>query len=81
MAETATPHHTVGARIQVSDLVPDGRSMVEVETDSETVICVRRGEMSDRLVRELNGHFAHATRTGRWIRPDTDDQPPGHPQD
>ncbi|MGC5400166.1 hypothetical protein ACPXCP_31055 [Streptomyces sp. DT20] len=55
--------------------------MVEVEVDGETVICVRRGEMSDQLVREWNGHLAHATRSGRWLRPDTDDKPSGHPQD
>ncbi|MFE7626050.1 hypothetical protein [Streptomyces sp. NPDC057509] len=65
----------------MSDLVPTGRSMVEVEVAGETVICVRPGEMSDQLVREWNQHLAHATRSGRWIRPDTDDAPPGHPQD
>lgn len=80
MAETAATQRT-GARIQASDLVPDGRSMVEVEIDGETVICVRRGEMSDQLMQEWNGHLAHATRSGRWIRPDTDDKPSGHPQD
>ncbi len=55
--------------------------MVEVEVDGETVICVRRGEMSDQLMREWNGHLAHATRSGRWLRPDTSETPSGHPQD
>lgn len=69
------------ARIQFSDLVPAGRTMVEVEVDDETVFCVRPGEMSERLRDEFNEHMAHATRSGRWLRPETNGTPGGHPQD
>ncbi|MEV1094734.1 hypothetical protein AB0I87_04505 [Streptomyces sp. NPDC049952] len=82
MAETTATHTpSVTARIQFSDLVPTGRSMVEVEVDDATVYCVRPGEMSEELMAEFNEHMAHATRSGRWLRPDTHDAPDGHPQD
>lgn len=79
MAEEAVPQPS--ARILFSNLVPTGRSMVEVEVADETVFCVRPGEMSERLRDEFNEHMAHATRSGRWLRPDTDGTPGGHPQD
>jgi hypothetical protein len=83
MAETATTHTpaNVTARMQFSELVPAGRSMVEVEIDNATVYCVRPGEMSEELMAEFNDHFGHATRSGRWLRPDTSETPSGHPQD
>ena len=67
------------ARIMFSELVPDGRTMVEVERDTETVICVRPGEMSPALADEWNAHLAHATRSGRWLRAETSERPEGHP--
>lgn len=74
-AQTGSAH----ARIMLTDLVPEGRTMVEVVSDDETVICVRPGEMSEALVEEWNDHLAHATRSGCWLRTDTDEQPGGHP--
>ncbi|MFJ6440219.1 hypothetical protein [Streptomyces sp. NPDC091649] len=68
-----------GARIQFSDLVPDGRQMVEVEVEGETVFCVRTGAMEPALADELNHHWAHATRSGKWLRAETDERPEGHP--
>lgn len=68
-----------GARIEFSDHVPDGKHLVEVELDDETVFCVRRGEMSDELFDEWNTHMAHATRSGRWLRAETGERPEGHP--
>ncbi|MEU2402757.1 hypothetical protein ABZ609_00225 [Streptomyces rubiginosohelvolus] len=59
--------------------MPDGRTMVEVVRGTETVICVRRGEMSEALVEDLNQHFAHATRSGCWLRAETGEEPAGHP--
>lgn len=67
------------ARIIFSEFVPDGRTMVEVERPDETVICVRPGEMSERLRTEWNAHLDHATRDGRWLRAETDEKPDGHP--
>ncbi|MGW1463893.1 hypothetical protein ACWCPT_05995 [Streptomyces sp. NPDC002308] len=74
-----TSSSSTRARIEFSDLVPDGRSMVELELGGETVICVRPGEMSPALLAEWNGHLAHATRSGRWQRPACDETPSGHP--
>lgn len=68
------------ARIVFTDLVPDGRAMVEIERPDETIICVRPGEMSVALADEWNAHLAHATRTGRWTRAETDEKPRGHPR-
>lgn len=83
MAENEQPQSNArlvtGARIQFSSLVPDGRPMVEVEVAGETVFCVRPGEMSPALADELNQHWAHATRSGRWLRAETDERPEGHP--
>lgn len=83
MDEEAQPRKSASAsaRIQFSDLVPTGRSMVEVEVGDETVFCVRPGEMTERLRNEWNEHMAHATRSGRWQRPGPDEEPGGHPQD
>ncbi|MFZ4264462.1 hypothetical protein [Streptomyces arboris] len=67
------------ARIVLSDLVPDGRNMVEVIQGGDSVICVRRGEMSEALMEEWNQHLEHATRTGRVLGPETDEEPAGHP--
>ncbi|WP_030928388.1 hypothetical protein [Streptomyces sp. NRRL B-24720] len=67
------------ARIVFSDLVPDGRNMVEVERPGESIICVRPGEMSPALAAEWNQHLAHATHTGRWVRMETPEKPDGHP--
>ncbi|MET8841491.1 hypothetical protein ABZW67_15525 [Streptomyces rubiginosohelvolus] len=53
--------------------------MVEVVSGTETVICVRRGEMSEALVEEWNDHLAHATRSGCWLRAETGEEPAGHP--
>ena len=77
--DQSEPNHAVSARIIFSDLVPDGRSMVEVERPGETVICVRPGEISPGLVAEWNRHLEHATRSGRWLRAETDEKPTGHP--
>lgn len=70
---------TGSARIVLSDLLPDGRNVVEVVHGDDTVICVRRGEMSEALVDEFNDHLAHATRSGCWLRAETDEEPAGHP--
>lgn len=77
--EQAEPSKTVHARIIFSDLVPDGRAMVEVERPNETVICVRPGEISPSLMAEWNQHLEHATRSGRWLRAETGEKPEGHP--
>lgn len=79
MSEGGGAAHTGSARIVLSDLVPDGRAMVEVVRGDDTVICVRRGEMSEALVKEWNQHLDHATRSGCWLRPETDEEPTGHP--
>lgn len=63
----------------LTDLVPEGRTMVEIVSDNETVICVRRGEMSEALVEEWNDHLAHATRSGCWLRAENDERPGGRP--
>ncbi|MGW1546655.1 hypothetical protein [Streptomyces sp. NPDC002346] len=75
----AESRKAVRARIVFTDLVPDGRAMVEVECPDETIICVRPGEMSTALADEWNCHLEHATRSGRWIRTETDEKPGGHP--
>jgi hypothetical protein len=77
--EQSEPSKAVRARIVFSDLVPDGHAMVEVERPTETVICVRPGDISPALVDEWNAHLAHATRSGRWLRPETGEPPNGHP--
>lgn len=83
MAETEGPAQSsqriAGARIQFSELVPDGRHMVEVEVEGETIFCVRNGEMDPALADELNQHWAHATHSGKWLRAETDERPNGHP--
>lgn len=83
MAENQGPAQSsqriAGARILFSSLVPDGQSMVEVEVEEETVFCVRPGEMSPALADELNQHWAHATRSGKWLRAETSERPEGHP--
>ncbi|MFH9368115.1 hypothetical protein ACH4K8_20835 [Streptomyces anulatus] len=79
MADSEVQTGNAHARIMLSDLVPDGRTMVEVVSDRETVICVRRGEMSEALVEEWNEHLAHATRSGCWLRAETGENPAGHP--
>lgn len=76
----ATHTENPSARIQFSNAVPDGKNIVEVELDDETVFCVRPGEMSEQLLAEWNEHMAHATRSGRWIRTPTDETPRSHPQ-
>lgn len=75
----ASSSETVRARIVFSDLVPDGRCMVEVEKRDETIYCVRPGEMSPELAEEWNRHLEHATRSGRWTRTETGEKPGGHP--
>ena len=75
----ADSEETIRARIEFTDLVPEGRVMVQVERPNETVICVRPGEMSEALAAEWNRHLAHATRSGRWLRPETDEKPGEHP--
>lgn len=77
--EQSEPSETVRARAVFSDLVPDGRTMVEVERPHETVICVRPGEMSPAFLAEWNRHLEHATRSGRWLRAETGEEPEGHP--
>jgi len=68
------------ARIELSPLVPEGRTMVEVELPDETVIVVRQGLMDAELVDEWNRHWAEATHNGRWRRSDYPfDEPKGHP--
>lgn len=68
------------ARIVISDLVPDGKTMIEVECPGETVIAVHPDHISPELAREWNAHLAHATRSGRWLRAETPpEQPKDHP--
>lgn len=70
---------STGARIELSRLVPEGRTMIEVERPHETVIVVRQGLMDPELVDELNRHLAEATHTGRWQRHgDPFDEPKPH---
>lgn len=79
MDESEVQTKSAQARIMLTDLVPEGRTMVEVVRGNETVICVRRGEMSEALVEEWNDHLAHATRSGCWLRAETGERPTGHP--
>ncbi|MFF4943689.1 hypothetical protein [Streptomyces rubiginosohelvolus] len=79
MADSEVRTGSAQARIMLTDLVPEGRTMVEIVSDDETVICVRRGEMSEALVEEWNDHLAHATRSGCWLRAETDERPGGRP--
>lgn len=68
------------ARIEISDLVPDGMNMVEVELETETVLVMRTGMIRPELADEWNHHMAHATAVGRWTRtPGPDESPSGHP--
>ncbi|MFB8101306.1 hypothetical protein ACFC3O_00465 [Streptomyces sp. NPDC056007] len=46
---------------------------------NSTVICVRPGHMSPALVEEWNQHLEHATRSGRVLIAEADDEPAGHP--
>ncbi|MER6191820.1 hypothetical protein [Streptomyces cyaneofuscatus] len=79
MADSEVQTGSARARIMLTDLVPEGRTMVEVVSDDETVICVRPGEMSEALVEEWNEHLAHATRSGCWLRAETSVRPGGRP--
>ncbi|MER6103640.1 hypothetical protein ABT115_15280 [Streptomyces sp. NPDC001832] len=74
-SEGQAKREAVRARIAFSELVPDGRSMVQVELPEETVFCVRPGEMSKALAAEWNRRFEHT----RWLRAETDERPGGHP--
>ena len=68
------------ARIELSPLVPEGRTMVEIELQEETVIVVRKGLMDPELVDEWNRYLTEATHTGRWQRSDCSfEEPRGHP--
>ncbi len=57
-----------GARFEISDLLPDGKNLVQIEVDGETIMVVRRGEMSQALIDEVNAHLRHVTRNGIWVR-------------
>lgn len=70
---------TGSARIVLSDLLPDGRNMVEVVRGNSTVICVRPGHMSEALVEEWNQHLEHATRSGRVLITEAGEEAAGHP--
>lgn len=69
--EDSASHTAARARIVISDLVPDGKTMIEVERPGETVIAVHPDHMSEELAREWNLHLEHATRSGRWLRAET----------
>lgn len=65
------------ARIVESDLVPEGRTLVQIDLPGETIIAVKPGHMSSQLMAEWNRALRHATETGRWpqIENDPDEKP------
>lgn len=54
------------ARFEISDDLPDGMIVVPVERAGEIVWLVRRGEMTDELIEQVNDTLTHVTRHGLW---------------
>ncbi|AZM91480.1 hypothetical protein [Streptomyces sp. W1SF4] len=51
-------------QVVISDLVPEGRALVPVQTSDRLYIAVRPDAEVKQLVQELNDHIQHAYGTG-----------------
>lgn len=64
MAERAQAH----IEIVTADEMPGDRAAICVERQGRWVMCVREGEITPRLLGEINSLFAHITATGQWLQ-------------
>jgi hypothetical protein len=55
-------------QVVISDLVPEGRALIPVQTPTRTYLAVRPDAEIKQLVQELNEHIEHAYAVGH-IRP------------
>lgn len=71
------------ARIEIvtAEEMPDDRAAVCVESQGNWVMCVREGEITPRLLSDINKLLAHITASGQWLQnwPDHRPEPQHHP--
>jgi hypothetical protein len=71
-------HRPAKAWYEIRDDLPDGEVLMTVLTPQGTVIAVRRGHMSDELLKAANEMLEHLIGLGLW-QPGNDE--PDKPED
>jgi hypothetical protein len=59
-----------------SDALPDGEILMPIMTPHGTAVAVRRGQMTDELMAELNASARHLIDIGLWQPGEEGEEPP-----